>query len=162
MSNAVDLLPANLQSTLYQVVERTNTAGGGILAILLSTAEGVPLGRIYGNHTAPLNEDVLSSIESTWAPASKQFPLLGLGKEARIATAIYDHGTFIQSACFSSYGSRAHHSPQIDFSLCSERDNLSRLSGTRGKYGLGALNRFLIMILMNLAPPCILGCNYSC
>jgi hypothetical protein len=104
MSNVVDLLPANLQSTLYQVVERTNTAGGGILAILLSTAEGVPLGRIYGNHTAPLNEDVLSSIESTWAPASKQFPLLGLGKEARIATAIYDHGKFIQSACFSSYG----------------------------------------------------------
>ncbi len=100
MSNVVDLLPANLQSTLYQVVERTNTAGGGILAILLSTAEGVPLGRIYGNHTAPLNEDVLSSIESTWAPASKQFPLLGLGKEARIATAVYDHGKFIQSACF--------------------------------------------------------------
>lgn len=92
MSNAVDLLPANLQSTLHQVIERANTAGGGILVILLSTAEGVPLGRIYADRLTPLNEDVLSSIESTWAPASKQFPLLGLGKEARIATAIYDHG----------------------------------------------------------------------
>jgi len=97
MSDAVDLLPANLQSTLYQIVQRANAAGGGILVILLSTAEGVPLGRIYANQTTPLNEDVLSSIESTWAPASKSTPLLGLGKEARIATAIYDHGKILRS-----------------------------------------------------------------
>lgn len=62
------------------------------MAVLLSTAEGVPLGRVYADLATPLSEEVLSSIESTWAPASKQFPLLGLGKEARIVTAIFDHG----------------------------------------------------------------------
>jgi hypothetical protein len=95
MSSIVDLLPANLQSTMHQIVQQSNAANGGIQAILLSTAEGVPLGRVYADRDTPLNEDVLSSIESTWAPASKQFPLLNMGKEARIVTAIYDHGTFI-------------------------------------------------------------------
>lgn len=93
MSNTVDLLPANLQGTLHQIVQQSNLSGGGIQVILLSTAEGVPLGRVYSDRNAPLNEDVLSSIESTWAPASKQFPLLNMGKEARTVTAIYDHGT---------------------------------------------------------------------
>lgn len=78
MSNTVDLLPANLQSTLHEVVKRSNAANGGIQVILLSTAEGVPLGRVYAESDSPLNEDVLSSIESTWAPASKQFPLLNM------------------------------------------------------------------------------------
>ena len=59
--------------------------------ILLSTAEGVPLGRVYADRDTPLNEEVLNSIESTWAPASKQFPLLNMGKESQ-AMAIYDHG----------------------------------------------------------------------
>ena len=93
MSATVDLLPANLQSTLLQIIERSNAANGCIRAILLSTAEGVPLGRVYPKDAAPLNEEVLSSLESTWAPASKQFPLLNMGKEARTVTAIYDHGT---------------------------------------------------------------------
>ena len=92
MSTTVDLLPASLQNTLHQIVERVNACNGGIRAILLSTAEGVPLGRIYADNNTPLNEDVLSSIESTWAPASKQFPLLNMGKEVKTATAVYDHG----------------------------------------------------------------------
>lgn len=95
MANTVDLLPANLQSTLHQIVDRVNASNGGIRVILLSTAEGVPLGRVYADRNMPLNEDILSSIESTWAPASKQFPLLNMGKEARIVTAIYDHGTIL-------------------------------------------------------------------
>lgn len=95
MSNGVDLLPANLQRTLHEIVQRTNKANGGIRAILLSTAEGVPLGRVYANGSSPLNEDVLSSIESTWAPASKQFPLLNMGKEVKTVTAIYDHGACV-------------------------------------------------------------------
>lgn len=92
-----DLLPANLQNTLQEIVERTNGAGGGIRLILISTAEGVPLGRIYAEseHSSPLNEDVLTDIESTWAPAAKQFPLLNMGKEVKIVTAIYDRGAFI-------------------------------------------------------------------
>ena len=92
MANAIDLLPANLQNTLNQIVERVNKANGGINVILLSTAEGVPLGRVYADRSAQLNEVVLASIESTWAPASKQFSLLDLGKEAKVVTAIYDHG----------------------------------------------------------------------
>ena len=93
MSNAtVDLLPASLQNTLHQIVDRVNACTGGLRVILLSTAEGVPLGRVYADNNSPLNEDVLSSIESTWAPASKQFPLLNMGKEVKTVTAIYDHG----------------------------------------------------------------------
>ena len=114
MANQVDLLPANLQNTLHQIVDRVNNANGGIRVILLSTAEGVPLGRVYAassrNSTTttsggtssslqsqPLNEDVLTNIESIWAPASKQFPLLDMGKEAKTVTAIYDHGKDIQT-----------------------------------------------------------------
>lgn len=89
---SVELLPANLQSTLRQIIDRSNASNGCIRAILLSTAEGVPLGRVYPNEGEPLNDDVLSSLESTWAPASKQLPLLNMGKEARTVTAIYDHG----------------------------------------------------------------------
>jgi hypothetical protein len=95
MANPVDLLPVNLQNTLHQIVDRVNSCNGGIRAILLSTAEGVPLGRVYADANTPLNEDVLSSIESTWAPASKQFPLLNMGKEVKMVTAIYDHGTIL-------------------------------------------------------------------
>jgi hypothetical protein len=92
MANAVDLLPANLQNTLHQIIERVNNSNGGIRVILLSTAEGVPLGRVYADRNSALNEDVLTNIESVWAPASKQFPLLDMGKEAKTVTAIYDHG----------------------------------------------------------------------
>lgn len=60
------LLPAALQSTLQQIVQQTNSSSGAIRVILLSTAEGVPLGRVYSDTSLPLNEDVLSSIESTW------------------------------------------------------------------------------------------------
>lgn len=87
------LLPSKLQNSLQQIVEQTNRSSAGIRAILLSTAEGVPLGRVYASDQ-PLNEDVLASIESIWAPASKQFPVLGLDKLHQI-TAIYDHGTLI-------------------------------------------------------------------
>lgn len=92
MASTVELLPTNLQNTLHEIIERSNACGGGIRVILLSTAEGVPLGRAYSaaDRDIPLNEEVLSNIESTWAPASKQFPLLNMGKEVKIVTAIYD------------------------------------------------------------------------
>mmetsp|Transcript_27440 Transcript_27440/g.60397 ORF Transcript_27440/g.60397 Transcript_27440/m.60397 type:complete len:159 (+) Transcript_27440:213-689(+) len=95
MASTVDLLPTNLQHTLQLIVERANAAGGGIRVILLSTAEGVPLGRVYSSadRASPLDEEVLSNIESTWAPASKQFPLLHMGKEVKVVTAIYDNRT---------------------------------------------------------------------
>jgi hypothetical protein len=92
MANTVDLLPANLQNTLHQIIDRANNSNGGIRVILLSTAEGVPLGRVFADRNTPLNEDVLTNIESIWAPASKQFALLDMGKEPKVVTAIYDHG----------------------------------------------------------------------
>jgi predicted regulator of Ras-like GTPase activity (Roadblock/LC7/MglB family) len=90
---AVTLLPASLQNALQEIVERANRSAASIRAVLLSTTEGVPLGRVYATDE-PLNEEVLASIESVWSPASKQFPVLGLDKVKQV-TAIYDHGTLI-------------------------------------------------------------------
>lgn len=104
MASTVDLLPANLQNSLHELIDTTNLSGGGIRVILLSTAEGVPLGRAYAQqdrhnnnnninnnpNSQLLNEDVLANLESTWAPASKQLPLLHMGKEVKMVTAIYD------------------------------------------------------------------------
>ena len=45
-NNAADLLPTNLQNTLEEIIQRVNACGGGLRAILLSTAEGVPLGGV--------------------------------------------------------------------------------------------------------------------
>lgn len=90
---AVSLLPASLQNAMQQIVERTSQSGAGIRVVLLSTTEGVPLGRVYASDE-PLNEDVLASLESVWPPASKQIPVLGMGKVKQV-TAIYDHGILI-------------------------------------------------------------------
>jgi hypothetical protein len=101
---SVTLLPAALQNSLQEIVDQSNQAAAEIRAILLSTTEGVPLGRVYARsgggsgssdqqHQQLLNEEVLASIESVWAPASKQFPVLGLGNgKVHQVTAIYDHG----------------------------------------------------------------------
>ena len=100
MTTTTTLLPASLQKALQGIVERANLRGAVLRAILLSTTEGVPLGRVVvdgdnDNHnTTTLNEEVLASIESVWAPASKQFPVLGLDKVQQV-TAIYDHGTLV-------------------------------------------------------------------
>jgi hypothetical protein len=87
------LLPTSLQNSLQEIIEQSNIRGASVRAILLSTAEGVPLGRIV-QQPSTLNEDVLASIESVWAPASKQFPVLGLDKVKQV-TALYDHGSLI-------------------------------------------------------------------
>jgi hypothetical protein len=100
------LLPASLQNSLQEIVQRSNQRAASIRAILLSTTEGVPLGRVIapattstengggGGESNALQEDGLAAIESVWAPASKQFPVLGLEKVRQI-TAIYDHGTLV-------------------------------------------------------------------
>ena len=86
------LLPSSLQNSLQDILQQANLRGASIRAILLSTTDGVPLGRVPLTNT--LNEEVLASIESVWAPASKQFPVLGLEKVKQV-TAIYDHGSLI-------------------------------------------------------------------
>jgi hypothetical protein len=106
MASTVDLLPVNLQNSLNEIIERVNLCGGGIRVILLSTAEGVPLGRAYSKedrHNPNLNEDVLSNLESTWAPASKQFPLLHMGKEVKMVTAMYDQRELERGTCHFSH-----------------------------------------------------------
>lgn len=89
---SVLLLPTQLQNSLQEIVHRSNPSGAGIRAILLSTTEGVPLGRV--EHDAPLNEEIVASMESVWAPVPKQLSLLGMGK-VKQALAIYDHGTLV-------------------------------------------------------------------
>lgn len=115
-SSTVDLLPANLQNTLHEIVERVNASGGGIRVILISTAEGVPLGRVYSaaDRATPLNEAVLNNIESTWAPAAKQYPLLNMGKEVKVVTAIYGpskSSTGFVGECL--FGSQNHKSVRL-------------------------------------------------
>jgi hypothetical protein len=90
---AVTLLPASLQNAMQEIVERTSQSGAVIRAILLSTTEGVPLGRVYAGDE-PLNEEVLATLESVWAPASKQIAALGMEKVHQV-TAIFDHGILI-------------------------------------------------------------------
>ena len=106
-------LPLSLQNALQEIVVRSNIAGAAIRCILLSTTEGVPLGRciidddphhhpdstnnIPSGSVAPstTNDEVIASIESIWAPASKQYPILGCGRLQQV-TAMYDHGTLVQ------------------------------------------------------------------
>lgn len=100
----MSLLPAKLQDSMQEIVARSNQCGAHIRAILLSTTEGVPLGRVLpppanAEHSAAhttmmMNEETIASIESVWAPASKQLPVLGMGKVKQV-TAIYDHGTLV-------------------------------------------------------------------
>jgi hypothetical protein len=107
INSMTTLLPASLQNSLQEIVQRSNQRAACIRAILLSTTEGVPLGRVIapattsstdggsgGGESNALQEDGLAAIESVWAPASKQFPVLGLEKVRQI-TAIYDHGTLV-------------------------------------------------------------------
>jgi hypothetical protein len=91
---SIGILPSSLQTALHELVDRSNAGGGGIRVILLSTSEGVPLGRIIGE--GGLEESTLSSLESTWAPAPKQLSLL-LGKQARVksVTAMYETATLV-------------------------------------------------------------------
>lgn len=93
MASPNSVLPTPLQINLQQIVARANQSGASVRAIILSTTEGVPLGRVYATDQ-PFNEDVMASIESVWAPASKQFPVLGLEKVKQV-TAIYDHGVLV-------------------------------------------------------------------
>lgn len=89
-----DLLPSALLSSLQELVERINSCGAGVNVVLLSTSEGVPLGRVYAGNIE-WHEAMLSSLETTWAHASKHFPLLHLGKEIQVATAMYDQVTVL-------------------------------------------------------------------
>jgi len=92
--SSTNLLPSALQSSLQELLERINSCGADVSVILLSTSEGVPLGRVYAGN-AEWHEEILSSLETTWAPASKHVPLLNLGKEIQVATAMFDEVTLL-------------------------------------------------------------------
>jgi hypothetical protein len=99
INSMTTLLPASLQNSLQEIVQRSNQRAACIRAILLSTTEGVPLGRVIapattsstdggsgGGESNALQEDGLAAIESVWAPASKQFPVLGLEKVRHVGS----------------------------------------------------------------------------
>jgi hypothetical protein len=68
-----------------------------LMAVVLFLFPGIyifQLGRTYAEAPQSLDEAVLSSMESTWAPASKPLPLLHLSKVQSV-TAIYDHGIIL-------------------------------------------------------------------
>jgi hypothetical protein len=90
--STVGLLPESLQSSLESLVERVNACGGGIQVVLLSTSEGVSLGRF--SLSADWEDEMLANLESTWAPPSKQFPLLQQG-DVHSVTAYYDQLTLL-------------------------------------------------------------------
>ena len=90
---AAGLLPGPLQSSLEDLIDRVNTCDAGVNVILLSTSEGVPLGRVYSGNWR-VDEETLGNLETTWAPASKLFPMLQAG-EIRTVTAIYEQVTLL-------------------------------------------------------------------
>jgi hypothetical protein len=91
--SSVGVLPDSLQSSLQSLVDRVNACGGGIRVVLLSTSEGVSLGRVVAGVEVQ-NEEVLANLESTWAPPSKEFPLLLQG-HASTVTAQYEDLTLV-------------------------------------------------------------------
>mmetsp|Transcript_20404 Transcript_20404/g.33786 ORF Transcript_20404/g.33786 Transcript_20404/m.33786 type:complete len:175 (+) Transcript_20404:109-633(+) len=100
--SSVGVLPDSLQRSLQSLVDRVNACGGGIQVVLLSTSEGVSLGRVTattatttnGSGILLWNEEVLANLESTWAPPSKQFPLLQQG-DVLTVTAQYEQLTLV-------------------------------------------------------------------
>jgi len=80
-------LPPTLATPLRQAIDKANTADARIQALLLSTLEGVPLGRVA--HTDHASYEALETI---WAPPSKQYGLLGKVKKV---TAFYDHAVVL-------------------------------------------------------------------
>lgn len=90
--STVSLLPESLQSSLQCLLDRVNACGGGIKVVLLSTSEGVSLGRLCLSDDWA--DEMLANLESTWAPPGKQLPLLQQG-DARSITAYYDHLTLV-------------------------------------------------------------------
>jgi hypothetical protein len=90
---SVGILPESLQTALHELVDRVNASDGGVRMILLSTSEGVALQRIPASEKEDLlDESLLQSLESTWAPAPKQLALLKL-KRIQQVTAEYSEKT---------------------------------------------------------------------
>eukprot|EP00527_Entomoneis_sp_CCMP2396_P001094 CAMPEP_0198146376 /NCGR_PEP_ID=MMETSP1443-20131203/29100_1 /TAXON_ID=186043 /ORGANISM="Entomoneis sp., Strain CCMP2396" /LENGTH=199 /DNA_ID=CAMNT_0043810321 /DNA_START=157 /DNA_END=753 /DNA_ORIENTATION=- len=142
--SSLKLLPASLQNSLQEVVKLCNRGGAELRAITLSTTEGVPLGRVYGEHETHLNEETLTLLETVWAPASKQLPVLGLDNSKNsnnnnnkaqnqtttknnsnaskmiMITAMYDHGILVH----------LYLAPIVVTCLCKTTANLGAIKST--------------------------------
>ena len=114
----VGLLPTPLQSSLEDLVNRVNSCDAGLNVILLSTSDGVPLGRVYSGDWQ-VDEETLANMESTWAPASKQFPFLQCG-EIQSVTAMYEQVTLLH----------IYMSPVVVTLLVSPKSNLGSIKST--------------------------------
>eukprot|EP00525_Craspedostauros_australis_P005452 CAMPEP_0198120408 /NCGR_PEP_ID=MMETSP1442-20131203/28954_1 /TAXON_ID= /ORGANISM="Craspedostauros australis, Strain CCMP3328" /LENGTH=168 /DNA_ID=CAMNT_0043779055 /DNA_START=108 /DNA_END=614 /DNA_ORIENTATION=- len=143
VDQTTQLLPAPLQNTVRQTIDRVNKAGGGIRVILLTTAEGVPLGRFYApDQAASLPPDVLTNLEAMWAPPSKQLPLLNLGNETKAITAMYEHATIIH----------LHQSPVVVTIILQPGSNLGAVRSTGIPLLRQNLSPLCTTLLNSLAP----------
>lgn len=115
---SIGILPQSLETALHELVKRVNACDGGIKVILLSTSEGVPLGRIPSNDN-DMDESVLSSLESTWAPAPKQLSLLKRKRIQRV-TAMYENVTLMQF----------YYSPVVVTLVVTQNSNLGAIQST--------------------------------
>jgi predicted regulator of Ras-like GTPase activity (Roadblock/LC7/MglB family) len=133
-SNNSFLLPKALQTCIEQIIYAANLSQAGIRAVLLSTTEGVPLGRVVAepNDAETLHPDLLQMMESVLAPASKQVPVLGKGKLKQV-TAFYDHGIVVHQYQGPVVGARLSGCRTFDFkySDCERRFRHSHLHNNR-------------------------------
>jgi hypothetical protein len=87
-------LPGALEKVLKEIVEASNLRGASIRAILLSTTDGAPLGRVLATSCSSLADEVLLNLESAWSPPNKSLGMLTMGKVHQI-TASYNHGCVV-------------------------------------------------------------------
>ncbi|GKY92788.1 hypothetical protein MPSEU_000248500 [Mayamaea pseudoterrestris] len=88
------LLPKTLQTCIEEIIDTANLSQAGIRAVLLSTTEGVPLGRVVSEpDVATLHPELLQMMESVLAPAAKQVPVLGMNKLNQVVTLLCKPGS---------------------------------------------------------------------
>lgn len=90
---SIGILPESLQTSLHDLVNRVNASDGNVRIILLSTSEGVPLGRISSG--IDMEESLLQSLESTWSPAPKQLSLLKMKRILQVKAEYEDKAILI-------------------------------------------------------------------
>lgn len=99
------MLPGPLEKVLKEIVHTSNLRGASVRAILLSTSDGAPLGRVVSSSSS-LDEEVLLNLESAWSPPNKSLGMLSMGKVNQI-TASYSHGSVLhvyQAPIVRSFG----------------------------------------------------------
>jgi len=110
-----------MSESLDALVDHLNVSSKRqILALLLSTSDGVPLARSSGSSSSePISEDILQIMETVWAtlPSGASHHLRLLGNEVKMATAFYDTGILIH----------VHYSPLVATFLATPNANIGEI-----------------------------------